>query len=60
MTREPCGGQAVTNAELDDAISQAANSTSFADLLAARGETTVVMDQDGAMARRHPDGRITE
>lgn len=56
MTPEP-GEPTMTNAELDAAISRAANSTPFADLLAARGETTVVMDGDGALVVRHPDGR---
>ena len=57
MTPEP-GKPAMTNAELDEAISRAANRTSFAALLAARGETTVVMDADGTMVVRHPDGRV--
>lgn len=57
MTSERESAQAMTNAELDAAISSAANGTSFADLLAARGETTVVMDADGSLLVRHPDGR---
>lgn len=49
----------MTNAELDEAISRAANSTSFADLLAARGETTVAMNNQGVLVVRHPD-ELTE
>lgn len=55
MTPDARGERPMTNAELDEAISRAANRTSFAGLLAARGEATVVMDQDGAMIRRHPE-----
>jgi hypothetical protein len=47
------------NALIDAAISTAANETSFADRLAARGVTTIVMDDDGHMVRRHPDGSST-
>jgi hypothetical protein len=47
------------NASISAAISTAANSTSFADRLAARGVTTIVMDDDGRMVRRHPDGTTT-
>jgi hypothetical protein len=49
----------VANAAIDAAISVAANGMSFADRLAARGVTTVVMDDDGRMVRRHPDGSTT-
>lgn len=49
----------VANALIDAAISTAANETSFADRLAARGVTTVVMDDQGQMVRRHPDGTST-
>jgi hypothetical protein len=49
----------VANAAIDAAISTAANETSFADRLAARGITTVVMDDKGRMVRRHPDGSTT-
>lgn len=51
--------QTVANAAIDAAISTAANSMSFADRLAARGVTTVVMDDDGRMVRRSPDGSTT-
>lgn len=57
MASEQEREMAMTNAELDAAISRAANSTPFAALLAARGETTVIMDQDGAIVVRHPDGQ---
>jgi hypothetical protein len=46
----------VAFAAINAAISSAANESSFADRLAARGTTTVVMDDEGQMVRRHPDG----
>lgn len=46
----------VAHAAINAAISSAANEISFADRLAARGVTTVVMDDEGRMVRRHPDG----
>jgi hypothetical protein len=49
----------MSNAELNAAISEAATSLSFADLLAARGETTVVMGEDGGAVVRQPDGSVT-
>ena len=49
----------VANAAINAAISAAANEVSFADRLAARGVTTVVMDDEGRMVRRHPDGSTT-
>lgn len=49
----------VANAAINAAISAAANEVSFADRLAARGVTTVVMDDEGQMVRRHPDGSTT-
>lgn len=49
----------VANALLDASISTVANGTSLADRLAARGVTTVVMDDMGRMVRRHPDGSTT-
>lgn len=51
--------QAVANAMINESISAAAAGTSFADQLAARGITTIVMDDDGRMVRRHPDGSST-
>jgi hypothetical protein len=47
------------NALINASISAAANGTSFADRLAARGVTTVVLDDEGRMVRRHPDGTTT-
>jgi hypothetical protein len=44
------------NALIDASISTAANGTSFAQRLAARGVTTIVMDDEGRMVQRHPDG----
>jgi hypothetical protein len=49
----------VANAAINAAVSAAANEVSFADRLAARGVTTVVMDDEGKMVRRHPDGSTT-
>jgi hypothetical protein len=49
----------VANATIDARISAAANATSFAEVLAARGVTTVVMDDEGRMVRREPDGSTT-
>lgn len=49
----------VANAALDASISTSANATSFADRLAARGVTTVVIDDEGRMVRRFPDGSTT-
>ncbi len=51
--------ETVTNALIDGSISTAANETSFADRLAASGVTTIVMDEQGRMIRRHPDGSTT-
>lgn len=51
--------QLVANAAINAAISTAANEGSFADRLAARGVTTVIMDGEGQMVRRHPDGSTT-
>ena len=51
--------RATAHALIDASISTAANDTSFADRLAARGVTTIVMDDEGRMVRRHPDGSIT-
>lgn len=50
----------VANAQISAAISTTANHTSFAERLAARGVTTVVMDDEGRMVRRHPDGTTTD
>lgn len=49
----------VANAAISAVISTKANEASFADRLAARGVTTVVMDDSGQMIRRHPDGSTT-
>ena len=48
--------QAVVNAELDVAIAERAQATSFGDLLAAEGITTVALDDDGNLVAFHPDG----
>lgn len=47
----------LANAEIDAAIEQTAVSTDFAARLAAEGIATVVMDDDGRLVTRHPDGR---
>lgn len=49
----------VANAEMSVAISEAANRMSFADRLAAEGVTTVVLDTDGRLVERRPDGTAT-
>jgi len=49
----------VANALIDSSISADANNLSFADRLAAQGVTTVVMDDEGRMVRRLPDGSTT-
>lgn len=49
----------VANAAISAATSAVANEASFADRLASRGVTTVVMDDEGRMVRRHPDGSTT-
>jgi len=48
------------NALIDGSISMRANETSFAARLADRNVTIVVMDVDGRMVRRHPDGSTTD
>jgi hypothetical protein len=51
--------QVVANALIDASISTVANETAFADRLAARGVSTILMDDQGRMVRRHPDGSTT-
>lgn len=51
--------QVTANALIDGAIATAANSSSFAARLAARGTTTVTMAADGQLLRREPDGTTT-
>lgn len=51
--------QTVFNAELDASISQAARSVSFGEVLAARGVTTVALDEKGVLTRYHPDGTVS-
>ena len=46
----------VFNAELDTSISEAARKISFGEVLAARGVTTVALDDDGVLTRYAPDG----
>ena len=46
----------VANAELDVAIADAASSTSFGAQLAARGVTTVALDDEGRLVEHRPDG----
>jgi hypothetical protein len=46
----------VFNAELDASISEAARAIRFGEVLAARGVTTVALDQHGRLTRYHPDG----
>lgn len=49
----------VANAAINANISATANEVSFADRLAARGIAAIVMDDEGRMVRRHPDGSTT-
>lgn len=49
----------VADAEISARISAAANETSFADRLAAEGVTTVVLDSEGRLIERGPDGTTT-
>ncbi len=46
----------VTDAEVDAAISTAARTVRLGQTLAARGVTTVALDDDGVLTRYHPDG----
>jgi len=48
--------RAVLDAEIDAAVSEAARATSFGEVLAARGVTTVALDDDGVLTRYFPDG----
>jgi len=51
--------RAVANAMIDSSISTEASDAIFADRLAVRGITTVLIDDDGRMIRRLPDGSTT-
>lgn len=51
--------RAIVNAELDAAITTTAQSTSFGAVLAARGVTTVALDENGALVEYRPDGTCT-
>lgn len=46
----------VVHAELDVAVAEVAQSTSFGDALAAEGITTVALDDDGNLVAYLPDG----
>ncbi len=46
----------VANAELDAAVQQDAQSTSYGARLAAEGLTTVALDDDGRLVEYRPDG----
>jgi hypothetical protein len=46
----------VFNAELDASISEAARIIRFGEVVAARGVTTVALDEQGRLTRYHPDG----
>ena len=46
----------VFNAEVDAAISETTRSIRFGEVLAARGVTTVALDDEGRLTRYHPDG----
>lgn len=49
----------IVNAELDAAITATAQSTSFGEVLAARGVTIVGLDENGALVEYRPDGTCT-
>jgi hypothetical protein len=49
----------VANAEIDAAIQQRAQLTSFGDLLAAEGVAIVAVGDDGRLVRYEPDGTST-
>jgi hypothetical protein len=49
----------VANAEINATISTAINGLNIADRMAAGGVTTVVLDDQGRMVQRHPDGTTT-
>jgi hypothetical protein len=46
----------VFHAELDVSIAETARGTHFGDVLAARGMTTIALDDAGVLTRYHPDG----
>ncbi|WP_034509126.1 hypothetical protein [Blastococcus sp. URHD0036] len=55
--RELSGDERVVfNAELDASVSEAARTIRFGEVLAARGVTTVALDEHGRLTRYHPDG----
>ncbi len=49
----------IVDAELDAAITATAQATAFGDALAARGVTTVALDDDGALIEHRADGTST-
>lgn len=55
--RELSGDERVVlNAEVAAAISATARAVRFGEVLAARGVTTVALDDEGRLTRYHPDG----
>ena len=48
----------VVHAELDVAVAEAAQTTSFGEVLAGEGITTVALDDDGTLVAYLPDGSI--
>ena len=46
----------VLNAEVDATISETVRTVRFGEVLAARGVTTVALDDEGRLTRYHPDG----
>lgn len=49
----------VVNAEVSAAIDEKVARSNFGELLAARGATTVGLDPDDNIVKRHPDGTVT-
>lgn len=53
LTREE---RVVFDAEVDAAISERSRVIRFGEILAARGVTTVALNEEGILTRYHPDG----
>jgi hypothetical protein len=49
----------VLDAEIDASITEAARATSFGEVLASRGVTTVALDEHGELIVHRPDGTTT-
>jgi hypothetical protein len=47
------------NEAIEEALARAVEDAHFGDILAARGITTVALDEDGRMVEYRPDGSTT-